>query len=592
MPLTLEQLNAASPAEALALLDGLYEHSPWIAEQALAQRPFRSLAHLKHALAQVVRTAELNAQLGLIRAHPELAGKAMVAKSLTAESTNEQSKAGLTACTPEEFERIQQLNAAYNERFGFPFILAVRGPRGTGLAKQEIIDTFARRLDNHPEFELAEALRNIHRIAEIRLNDKFAAEPVLGNDVWDWHEALARHSDPGFAEKGQLTVTYLTDAHRACGRDIAQRMRECGFDRVEIDAVGNVVGRYYPAAPGARYLMTGSHYDTVRNGGKYDGRLGIFVPLACVRELHRAGKRLPFGVEVVAFAEEEGQRYKATFLGSGALIGHFNPAWLEQKDANGVTMREALQHAGLRLDDIAELQRDPAQYLGFIEVHIEQGPVLNELDLPLGVVTSINGGVRYLCEMIGTASHAGTTPMDRRRDAAVAVAELALYVEQRAAKDGDSVGTIGLLNVPSGSINVVPGRCLFSLDLRAPTDAQRDAMVTDILDELAKIAQRRGLRYTIEESMRAAAAPSAPALQHHWERAVDALGVPVFRMPSGAGHDAMKLHEIMPQAMLFTRGQNSGISHNPLESTTNNDIQLTVDAFTQVLHQLAEETQP
>ena len=592
MPLTLEQLNAASPAEALALLDGLYEHSPWIAEEALAQRPFRSLAHLKHALAQVVRTAELDAQLALIRAHPELAGKAMVAKSLTAESTNEQSKAGLTECTPEEFERIQQLNAAYNERFGFPFILAVRGPRGTGLSKQEIIDTFARRLDNHPEFELAEALRNIHRIAEIRLNDKFAAEPVLGNDVWDWHEALARHSDPGFAEKGQLTVTYLTDAHRACGRDIAQRMRECGFDRVEIDAVGNVVGRYYPAAPGARYLMTGSHYDTVRNGGKYDGRLGIFVPLACVRELHRAGKRLPFGIEVVAFAEEEGQRYKATFLGSGALIGHFNPAWLEQKDANGVTMREAMQHAGLRLDDIAKLQRDPAQYLGFIEVHIEQGPVLNELDLPLGVVTSINGGVRYLCEMIGTASHAGTTPMYRRRDAAVAVAELALYVEQRAAKDGDSVGTIGLLNVPSGSINVVPGRCLFSLDLRAPTDAQRDAMVTDVLDELAKIAQRRGLRYTIEESMRAAAAPSAPALQHHWERAVDALGVPVFRMPSGAGHDAMKLHEIMPQAMLFTRGQNSGISHNPLESTTNNDIQLTVDAFTQVLHQLAEETQP
>lgn len=592
MPLTLEQLNAASPAEALALLEGLYEHSPWIAEQALAQRPFRSLAHLKHALAQVVRTAELDAQLGLIRAHPELAGKAMVAKSLTAESTNEQSKAGLTECTPEEFERIQQLNAAYNERFGFPFILAVRGPRGTGLSKQEIIDTFARRLDNHPEFELAEALRNIHRIAEIRLNDKFAAEPVLGNDVWDWHEALARHSDPGFAEKGQLTVTYLTDAHRACGRDIAQRMRECGFDWVEIDAVGNVVGRYYPAAPGARYLMTGSHYDTVRNGGKYDGRLGIFVPLACVRELHRAGKRLPFGIEVVAFAEEEGQRYKATFLGSGALIGHFNPAWLDQKDASGVTMREAMQHAGLRLDDIAKLQRDPAQYLGFIEVHIEQGPVLNELDLPLGVVTSINGGVRYLCEMIGTASHAGTTPMDRRRDAAVAVAELALYVEQRAAKDGDSVGTIGLLNVPSGSINVVPGRCLFSLDLRAPTDAQRDAMVTDVLDELAKIAQRRGLRYTIEESMRAAAAPSAPALQHHWERAVDALGVPVFRMPSGAGHDAMKLHEIMPQAMLFTRGQNSGISHNPLESTTNNDIQLTVDAFTQVLHQLAEETQP
>lgn len=593
MPLTLEQLNAASPAEALALLDGLYEHSPWIAEQALAQRPFRSLAHLKHALAQVVRTAELDAQLALIRAHPELAGKAMVANSLTAESTNEQNKAGLTQCTPEEFERIQQLNAAYNERFGFPFILAVRGPRGTGLPKQEIIDTFARRLDNHPEFELAEALRNIHRIAEIRLGDKFDYVPELGNLTWDAHEELARYSDPGFAEKGQLTVTYLTEAHRECAERIRFWMEaSCGFDEVNIDAVGNVVGRYHGKEPTAKYLMTGSHYDTVRNGGKYDGRLGILVPMACVRELHRAGKRLPFGIEVVAFAEEEGQRYKATFLGSGALIGHFNPAWLDQKDADGITMRAAMHNAGLCIDDIATLQRDPAQYLGFIEVHIEQGPVLNELDLPLGVVTSINGGVRYLCEMIGTASHAGTTPMDRRRDAAVAVAELALYVEQRAAKDGDSVGTIGLLNVPSGSINVVPGRCLFSLDLRAPTDAQRDAMVTDVLDELAKIAQRRGLRYTIEESMRAAAAPSAPALQHHWERAVDALGVPVFRMPSGAGHDAMKLHAILPQAMLFVRGENSGISHNPLESTTNNDMQLAVDAFSQVLHQLAEESQP
>ena len=587
MPLTLEQLNAASPAEALALLDGLYEHSPWIAEQALAQRPFRTLAHLKHALAQVVRTAELDAQLGLIRAHPELAGKAMVAKNLTAESTNEQSTAGLTHCTPEEFERIQQLNAAYNERFGFPFILAVRGPRGTGLPKREIIDTFARRLDNHPEFELAEALRNIHRIAEIRLNDKFAAEPVLGNDVWDWQEKLAEHSDPGFAEKGQLTVTYLTDAHRACAQRISHWMRDCGFDEVEIDAVGNVVGRYHPAATGARYLMTGSHYDTVRNGGKYDGRLGIFVPMACVRELHRAGRRLPFGIEVVGFAEEEGQRYKATFLGSGALIGDFNPAWLDQKDVDGITMRAAMQHAGLCIDDIPKLQRDPAQYLGFIEVHIEQGPVLNELDLPLGVVTSINGSVRYLCEMVGMASHAGTTPMDRRRDAAVGVAELALYLEERANIDGNSVATVGMLHVPGGSINVVPGRCHFSIDLRAPNDAQRDALAHDVLTSLQRIAERRGLRCTVEEAMRASAAPSAYDWQHRWERAINALGLPLHRMPSGAGHDAMKLHEIMPQAMLFVRGENAGISHNPLESTTSNDMQLAIEAFAHLLRQLA-----
>ncbi|WP_313298358.1 2-oxo-4-hydroxy-4-carboxy-5-ureidoimidazoline decarboxylase [Diaphorobacter sp.] len=586
MTLTLQQLNQADVAEATQLLDGIYEHSPWIAAAAMAARPLRSLAHLKHALAQVVNTANASAQLDLIRAHPELAGKAMVSNTLTAESTHEQSKAGLTQCTPEEFARIQQLNADYNQRFGFPFILAVRGPRGTGLGKQEIIDTFARRLFNHPDFERAEALRNIHRIAEIRLNDKFGFEPALGNDVWDWQERLAQHTDPGYAELGQLTVTYLTDAHRACAQRISHWMRDCGFDEVEIDAVGNVVGRYRPAQEGGKYLLTGSHYDTVRNGGKYDGRLGIFVPMACVRELHRQNKRLPFGIEVVAFAEEEGQRYKATFLGSGALIGDFKSEWLDQHDTDGITMREAMQHAGLCIDDIPKLKRDAAHYLGFIEVHIEQGPVLNELDIPLGVVTSINGGQRYVCEMIGMASHAGTTPMDRRRDAANAVAELALYVEQRAAQDGDSVATIGQLHVPNGSINVVPGRCLFSLDMRAPTDPQRDALVKDVLGKLEEIAQRRGLHFKAEQAMSAAAAPSDPAWQKRWENAVDALGVPLFRMPSGAGHDAMKIHEIMPQAMLFVRGLNSGISHNPLESTTSDDMQLAVDAFTHVLHQL------
>ena len=589
MALTLEQLHTVSPDEATALLDGLYEHSPWIARAAMAARPFRSLAELKAALVQVVQNASRDAQLGLVRAHPELAGKAMVSNTLTAESTNEQQKAGLTQCTPEELAHIQQLNASYGAKFGFPFVMAVRGPRNTGLAKQDIISTFERRVHNHPDFELQEALRNIHRIAEIRLNDKFAVQPTLGNDVWDWQEKLSTHTDPGYAEKGQLTVTYLTDAHRACAQRISHWMRDCGFDEVEVDAVGNVVGRYLSDKPDAKTLMTGSHYDTVRNGGKYDGRLGIFVPMACVRELHRQGKRLPFHFEVIGFAEEEGQRYKATFLGSGALIGDFKPEWLDQKDADGITMRAAMQHAGLCVDDIPKLQRDPARYHGFVEVHIEQGPVLNELNLPLGIVTSINGSVRYIAEIFGMASHAGTTPMDRRRDAATATAELALFVEKRAAQDGDSVGTIGMLEVPNGSINVVPGQCRFSLDLRAPTNAQRDALAQDVLAELQAICERRFLRYTLEETMRAAAAPSAPAWQQRWERAVDALGLQRYAMPSGAGHDAMKLHEVMPQAMLFVRGQNSGISHNPLESTTSDDMQLATEAFQHLLDNFALE---
>ena len=594
MALSLDQLNAAPLLEAQQLLHGLYEHSPWITDAALLQRPFTSLVQLKYALTQVVDAAGRDAQIALIRAHPELAGKAMVSGTLTPESTHEQTKAGLTHCSPGELAHVVQLNAAYGAKFGFPFVLAVRGARGVGLTKREIFATFERRLANRPDFELVECLRNIHRIVEIRLNDKFDVTPALGNDVWDWQEGLSLHTDPGYGEKDQLTVTYLTDAHRACARQISQQMQECGFDAIAIDAVGNVVGRYNAhtahtahdatRAVSAKTLMTGSHYDTVRNGGKYDGRLGIYVPMACVRELKRMGKRLPFNLEVIGFAEEEGQRYRATFLGSGALMGDFKNEWLDQLDADGVSMREAMAHAGLNITGIPQLKRKPADYLGFVEVHIEQGPVLNEQHIPLGLVTSINGCVRYKCEVIGVACHAGTTPMDRRQDAAVAVAELALYVEQRAGQDGDSVGTIGILQVPNGSTNVVPGRCEFTLDLRAPSDAQRDALVADVLAELNAICARRSVSSTTEETMRAAAAPSDSLWASRWEQAVHALGVPLFKMPSGAGHDAMKMHEVMPQAMLFVRGQNSGISHNPLESTTADDMQLAVLAMMNLLN--------
>jgi len=592
MALSLDQLNTAPSAWLLQQLGGLYEHSPWIAEQALQQRPFVSLAQFKHAMAQVVTAASREAQLALVRAHPELAGRAMVSQTLTAESTGEQSRAGLSECSPQEFDRLQQLNSAYNERFGHPFIVAARGPRGDGLSRQQIIATFERRLHNPVNTELCECLRNIHRIAEIRLDDKFGIVPALGNEVWDWHEALAEFSDPGYHEKGQLTVTYLTEAHQACAASLRERMLACGFDTVSTDAVGNVVGRYRASRPGAPTLMTGSHFDSVRNGGKYDGRLGIFVPMACVRHLHQSQQRLPFDLELVAFAEEEGQRYKATFLGSGALVGQFDDRWLEQTDAQGISMRTAMVQAGLNPQDIGSLHRQAKDYLGFIEVHIEQGPVLNELNLPLGVVTSINGSVRYSCEITGTACHAGTTPMSRRSDAAAAAAELILYAEQRAQRDADSVATVGQLLVPNGSTNVVPGRCQFTLDMRAPANAQRDALVDDILAELRRICERRQVRLSLEETMRASAAPSAPAWQARWEQALNTLGVPIHRMPSGAGHDAMKLHELMPQAMLFVRGENAGISHNPLESTTNCDMQLAIETFSMLLTQLAAELQP
>ena len=578
---TLEWLNRADDKSALQWLASLYgQKSPWVAQAGLAHRPFRSLAHLKWALADSVAQAGHEQQLALIKAHPLLMVEP--ATGLTPEA-----QTGLWQATPTQASQLKALNNAYLARFDWPFVIDVRGPRGQGLTPQTMLNELSRRLHASTSVEFAECLRQIHRIAETRLNDKSHTYPVTGAEVWDWHEWLAQFSDPGFAEKGELSVSYLTHAHQACAQTLVLGMRACGFDEVCIDAVGNVVGRYHPARPGARYVLTGSHYDTVRNGGKYDGRLGIFVPMACVRELVRKGKRLDVGLEVVAFAEEEGQRYKATFLASSALTGSFRQEWLDQIDADGVSMRQAMQQAGLNPADIPALQRDPSNYLGFVEVHIEQGPVLQSLNLPLSVVTSINGSLRYLIEISGTASHAGTSPMNRRQDAVAGFAEWAVYVEERARADGDSVATVGMLNVPQGSINVVPGNCHFSLDMRAPTDAQRDAMAHDILKQLTAVCEKRGLQFRLEETVRAAAAPSDTGLQQRWEAVVQALGLPVHRMPSGAGHDAMKLHDLMPQAMLFVRGENQGISHNPLECTTADDIQLAIQAFSLLMDEFS-----
>ena len=341
MTTTLEQLNAAETSAFIAALHGIYEHSPWIPERAALQRPFRNLTAFKLALHKVVTDASRAEQLGLIRAHPELAGRAAIAGELTAESTGEQAKAGLNLCSPEEFARLQQLNADYNAKFGFPFILAVKGPTGAGLTRQQIIATFARRLRNQPEDEVREALRQIGRIAEMRINDLLGYRPAMGATVMQWAEEIGALSE----DEGALTCTYLTETHQRTAQQIAQWMREAGM-HVHIDAVGNVVGRYLSTDPQARTLLTGSHYDTVRNGGKYDGREGILLPIAVVKHLHERGETLPFHFEVIGFSEEEGVRFKSTFLGSNAVTGHFDMKLLDLQDKDGISMREVITQAG------------------------------------------------------------------------------------------------------------------------------------------------------------------------------------------------------------------------------------------------------
>lgn len=575
--MTLEQFNAASPSAAQDFLQEMFADGPWLDTRAVVSgRPYATLAALKHRLAQACLLIPADALANAVAAFQAKGFSPAAFKDSQSDLATEYSK----------------LVDDYQNKFGWGFLLAARDARGNQHSLEIAVSILKRHLNLSPHLEHKETLRQMQRITELHLHDQFGENVDQGQLVWDWQENLAQHSDEGFAEKGQLTVTYLTKAHQACAKQIVEDMQSCGCDEVFIDAVGNVVGRYVGLEPDHPMLMTGSHYDTVRNGGKYDGRLGIYVPLACIRDLHLQGRRMPYGIEVVAFSEEEGQRYKATFLASSALTGQFQTDWLSQSDSNGVLMQDAMLQAGLQPQQIPSIERDPSRYLGFIEVHIEQGPVLYEKGFPLGVVTSINGGKRYLCVARGTASHAGTTPMDRRNDAACAVAELLLFAEKRALEDGDSVATVGLLEVPTGSVNVIPGTCRFSLDMRAPNDPQRDALIADVLSESKRIGERRGVSFNIEEIMQVSAAPSHPLWQKRWEQAVHETGLPVFTLPSGAGHDAMKIHHILPQAMLFVRGENGGISHNPLESTTAHDMQLAVQATMRLLNNLACELRP
>jgi allantoate deiminase/N-carbamoyl-L-amino-acid hydrolase len=566
---TIQSLNDCNAAGFVDALRGIYEHSPWIPERAAAHRPFASLAALKLALQDAVDGAAPAERLALLRAHPELAGKAAIGGRLTAESTGEQASSGLDRCSPDEYARLHDLNARYNERFGFPFILAVKGPTGRGLTRQAIIDTFARRVSNQPADELAEALRQVHRIAEIRLNALLGIEPALGALVMDWAEQLGAISD----DESGLTCAYMTPAHRRTAALIAGWMEDAGMT-VHVDAVGNVVGRYAAAGAGARTLVTGSHYDTVRNGGKYDGRLGVLLPVALVRQLHARGERLSCDLEVIAFSEEEGVRFRSTFLGSSAVAGSFDAALLDALDADGVTLRAALEAAGHDPAAIPAIARDPHTLLGFVEVHIEQGPVLLERGLPLGVVSAIAGSSRYVVELSGVAGHAGTTPMAMRRDAAAAAAEIVLLVERRCSGNGSLVGTVGQLEVPGGSVNVIPGSCRLSLDIRAGDDALRLAAVDDILAGISAICARRGIQEKLWKLLEIDAVPCAPRLMDGLGAAIERAGLPRFDLPSGAGHDAMRMASLLEVAMLFVRCGNGGISHNPLETMSADDADI------------------
>ena len=571
--IALEQLNSLPAAQFVAALHGIFERSPWVPERVANARPFDSRFSLHEAMCNVVMQADVSEQLALIRAHPELAGRAAVRGELTPESTREQRAAGLSACTPEELARIQALNAQYSRTFEFPFVLAVKGH-----TPASVIAELEERITHSLESERSVALRQIGRIAGFRLADLVSES--LGSQCMAMAERLARFSEQDDA----LTCSYLTTAHLATAAQLREWMLTAGLE-IETDAVGNVIGRLYSAKADAPTLITGSHYDTVVNGGKYDGRLGVLLPIAVAGHLKRSGAQLPFTLEIIAFAEEEGVRFKSTFLGSRAVVGSFHPAVLDSVDANGLSMRDAMLNAGLDPVKISAATHDPKRTLGFVEVHIEQGPVLLSENLPLGVVTSIAGSTRALVTITGLAGHAGTVPMNLRQDAAAAAAELVLFVEQRCSQSSGLVGTVGRLEVPGGAVNVIPGRCELSIDVRAPDDEMRNSAYDDVVEQSRRIAARRKVDIDIRKVLEVDSVPCASSLQQRWAKSIQRITAAssVRYLPSGAGHDAMMMSELTEVGMLFVRCGNGGISHHPAETMTASDAELASQVFTDFL---------
>lgn len=393
-------------------------------------------------------------------------------------------------------------------------------------------------------------------------------------------DALAEISE----EEDSLTRVYLSPEHLRANACVAEWMQAAGM-RTWQDAVGNICGRYEAAEPGAAALLLGSHLDTVRNAGRYDGMLGVLSAIETVQWLHDRRQRLPLAVEIVGFADEEGTRFGITLLGSRGLSGSWPESWITHPDGNGITVAAAMQDAGLDAAQVSLAARHVSEIAAYLELHIEQGPCLEEADLALGVVTAINGARRLNCHFSGEAGHAGTVPMLLRKDALAAAAEWMLFIEQ--ATQAPLVATTGTLSCQPGAVNVIPGEVQLSLDIRGPQDEPLERHLSRLLTQAQAIALRRGVSFSASEYYRIAATPCDKRLQQALGAAVETVQGCTLALPSGAGHDAIAMAERWPVGMLFVRNHR-GISHHPAESVKTDDVALGVQAYLQAVTALAQ----
>jgi allantoate deiminase len=416
-------------------------------------------------------------------------------------------------------------------------------------------------------------------MSETELASSGSSHQALGDEIVGRINRLAAISET----PEQLARVFLSPEHRIAADLILDWMREAGM-AAHLDAIGNVCGRYEGDRPGLPCLMLGSHYDTVRDAGKWDGPLGLLTAISCVADLNRRGRRLPFAIEVVGFADEEGVRFASTLLGSRAVAGTFVESALGARDRDGISMREAMVNFGLDPEHIGAAARTRRELLAYVELHIEQGPVLEQKNDPVGVVTAIAGATRLAAKLTGMAGHAGTVPMALRRDALAGAAECIAMVEEFCQTDqAGLVGTVGYIDAKPGATNVIPGLVSFTLDVRAPTDPHRKMAVADIVRRIEAIAKRRNLALQLDVTHENRTVPCAPWLKAQVADAVAAEGFAVFELPSGAGHDGMAMIDVADIAMLFVRCR-GGISHHPDEHVETADV----DAGARVLLRLVQ----
>ncbi|EEF59481.1 allantoate amidohydrolase [Pedosphaera parvula] len=392
----------------------------------------------------------------------------------------------------------------------------------------------------------------------------------LAMKVMERIDALGRISE----ELGKLTRTFCSPAMRQANKQVGVWMQEAGMTVLQ-DAIGNLIGRYPGKEGHEKTFILGSHLDTVRDAGKFDGPLGVLTAIACVQHLHDNKVKLPFAIEVIGFADEEGVRYQSTYLGSKALAGKFNEQDLKRTDVQGVSMAEAIKKFGGDPEKLKEVRRDPQQLLGYAEVHIEQGPVLEQKHQPVGIVSAIAGQTRVNVQFTGLAGHAGTTPMNLRKDALAAAAEFIVAVESTGLGTPGLVATVGQIDARPGASNVIPGTVILSIDIRHQVDATRDSATARLQDLAGQIGYKRGVTMDWELVHEVQSVPCSRDLTAALGKAARQHLVEVTELPSGAGHDAAVMGEITPVAMLFVRCK-GGISHNPAESVEVDDVRVAI----------------